>query len=122
MNPLLWLMIIAPSTVLGAILFLWVYQNNADTASLERDRMRLEQMKFDRDFAAAWNGKTILEPEADEIAALQARIKQRERVAEAAALERCQKLERMSAQLNRSLMESGGSASVGHCQGEGIHK
>ena len=55
LNPLTWLLVLAPAAVIGALLFVWVYQSNSSTADLERDRMRLESMEFDRDAAAAWN-------------------------------------------------------------------
>ena len=37
LNPLTWLLVLAPAAVIGALLFVWVYQSNSSTADLERD-------------------------------------------------------------------------------------
>jgi len=109
-NPLMWLFVLAPAAVIGALLFIWVYESNTATADLERDRMRLESMEFDRDAAAAWNGEKIEAPSADSIEALRARIEAKEAAADAANAARCQKMDELAQRLNETLQEQGGSA------------
>lgn len=110
LNPIAWLFVLAPAAVIGALLFVWVYQSNSDDADLERERMRLDAMEFDRDAAAAWNGQQIQGPNDDEIAELRARIKAKQQAADAAASERCRKMADLAAQLDETLKKQGGSA------------
>ena len=59
MNPLNWLLIVAPAAVLAALLFVLIYQQTESTAQIERQRIHLESLRFDRDFAKAWNGEDL---------------------------------------------------------------
>ena len=95
LNPLTWLLVLAPAAVIGALLFVWVYQSNSSTADLERDRMRLESMEFDRDAAAAWNGQPLQGPNTEDMAQLRSR---------------CQRMADLAARLDTTLQEQGGSA------------
>ncbi|EDQ9622632.1 hypothetical protein ACRTJ0_004596 [Salmonella enterica subsp. enterica serovar Cerro] len=110
LNPLTWLLVLAPAAVIGALLFVWVYQSNSSTADLERDRMRLESMEFDRDAAAAWNGQPLQGPNTEEMDQLRSRINAKESAADAAAAERCQRMADLAARLDTTLQEQGGSA------------
>ncbi|EKO2815814.1 hypothetical protein ACN3YC_004500 [Salmonella enterica subsp. enterica serovar Cerro] len=110
MNPLTWLLVLAPAAVIGALLFVWVYQSNSSTAELERERMRLESMEFDRDAAAAWNGQPLQGPSEEDMAQLRSRINAKQNAADAAAAERCKRMAELAARLDASLQEQGGSA------------
>ena len=59
MNPISWLLIVAPVAVLGALLFVLIYQHTDATAHIERQRIYLESLRFERDFAKAWNGEDL---------------------------------------------------------------
>lgn len=110
-NPLTWLVVVAPAAALGAALFIWVYQDNTATADLERDRLRLESMEFDQSFAQAWNGQKITAPSGEDMARLRERIEQKEAAAELAAAQRCAKLAAVAGRLDSQLGATGGKAS-----------
>ena len=109
-GPLAWLFVLAPATVLGALLFVWVYQSNSSTADLERERMRLESQEFDRTATAAWNGQPLQEPSMEDIEKLRSRINAKQKAIDADAAERCRTMERIAAGLDATLQGHGGSA------------
>lgn len=91
-NPLSVAVFVAPAAVIGALVFVWIYQDQTETTGLERDRMRLESAEFDRDFSRAWNGEALEAPADADLVALRAQVDQREQSAANAAQERCQRL------------------------------
>lgn len=110
LNPLTFLLVLAPAAVIGALLFIFVYDGATTTADLERDRMRLESLEFQRDAAAAWNGGRLEAPDADEIARLRERIAGREAAADAAAAERCARMAELADNLSDTLKQGKGPA------------
>lgn len=109
-SPITWLLIVAPTAVLAAVLFLFVFEKNDETAALERDRLNIQRLEFDRDFATAWNNERMEAPDPTELAALKNKLVAKERAAEAAEKERCKKMQALSAELENTLKASGGSA------------
>lgn len=103
LNPLTFLLIMAPAAVIGAVLFIYVYQSSTATADLERDRIRLESLEFRQEAAAVWNGEKVPGIDPEELAQLRQRIASKEQAAENAAQERCERLAAFGEQLTGSL-------------------
>ena len=61
-SPLAIMAVIAPSALLGALLFFFVYDEHSTKNDIQRDKHQLETMKFDRDFSNAWNGDSVTPP------------------------------------------------------------
>lgn len=103
MNPITWLFIAAPAAVLAALLFLWVYQDNTERGDLMRERQAVEHLEFDRDFANAWNGEQLQAPKQADIDAARAKVAAIEQAKEAREAERCQKLAKLSTELENTI-------------------
>lgn len=93
-----------PALIIGTLFFVWVYQDNKETADLERDRIRLESMKFDSDFKKAWDGEAIGSGDLEiEIAKLKAELQEKELAIKDAQNERCERLNQVSDELAKDL-------------------
>lgn len=103
MNPLTWLFIAAPTAVIAALIFLWLYQDNRAVVDLERDRHRVEQMEFNRDFSRAWNGQPIEGPAQEEIDALKGQIAAKEAVNKENERLNCERMNRLAGELGDQL-------------------
>lgn len=115
MNPLVWLVVVAPAAALAGLLFVWVYQDQTDRAELQREQSRVERQEFDRDFAAAWNGGALKEPETSELEKSRARVAALEARREAAELDRCKRLASLANELEGVVV---GSGSPDNCKQE----
>jgi len=105
-NPITWLFIIAPTAVLGAVLFIWVYQDTTERGEEMRQQQKLDHLEFDRNFANAWNGERIEAPGNGEIEAQRQKLAAMEQVKQARDLERCRKLAELSGQLETTIKGS----------------
>ncbi|MCS5798181.1 hypothetical protein LNN94_27315 [Klebsiella pneumoniae subsp. pneumoniae] len=77
-SPLAIMAVIAPSALLGALLFFFVYDEHSTKNDIQRDKHQLETMKFDRDFSNAWNGDSVTPPKENDIASMEEKIKMKE--------------------------------------------
>lgn len=103
LNPLTWLLIVAPTAVLAAVIFIWLYQDNRAVVDIERDRHRVEQMEFNRDFAQAWNGKPIEGPAQAEIDALKGKVAAKEAAQAENEKLNCERMNRLAGELGSQL-------------------
>lgn len=103
MNPITWLFIIAPTAVLGALLFVWVYQDNTERGEVMREQQKIERLEFDRDFANAWNGEQIEAPEQGEIDAAKAKLAAIEQAKAVRQQQRCEKLAELAGDLESTI-------------------
>lgn len=102
-GPLTWLLIVAPTAVLAALIFIWLYQDNRAVVDLERDRHRVQQMEFDRDFSQAWNGGTLQAQPQAEIDALKAQVQAKEAVQKEAERVNCERVNQLAKELGGQL-------------------
>lgn len=102
-GPLTWLLIVAPTAVLGAVIFVWLYQDNRAVVDLERDRHRVQQMEFDRDFAQAWSGKQIDGPAQADIDALKGSLAAKEAAQAENEKRNCERMNRLASELGGQL-------------------
>jgi Na+/phosphate symporter len=99
MNPMQWLLIAAPATVIAAILFIGVFERVDNTAEVQREKAQLQQMEFDQDFASAWNGEAISSPSENEIEAQRTKVKELQAIALKAREQQKEKLAELADQL-----------------------
>lgn len=99
MNPMQWLLIAAPATVIAAILFIGVFERVDNTAEVQREKAQLQQMEFDQDFASAWNGEAISSPGENEIEAQRTKVKELQAIALKAREQQKEKLAELADQL-----------------------
>jgi hypothetical protein len=57
------LFVVAPATVLAAILFFFMYEDFDAERGLERHKSNVKQAEFNEDFAAAWGGDNVAKPD-----------------------------------------------------------
>jgi uncharacterized protein HemX len=103
MNPPVWLLAAGPAAVAALLIYFLVYQDTTATARVERERQHLEALRFDRDFARAWNGQEL------ESSGLEARIREAEgrlRQAEQTAADRQKPLEELARGLDEITPET----------------
>jgi len=81
---ILWL--IAPAAMIGAVIFFFVYEQNTENQDIQRAKMELQQSKFDKDFATAWNTGTV--ELKDDVASKKMKLEQIEKDAERKKTER----------------------------------
>lgn len=103
MNPIQWLLIAAPATVIAAVLFVGVFERVDNTAEIQRESVELKQMEFDKEFAAAWNGQGISAPGADEIKQKKAHLVKLKELAAKAKQEQNEKVEQLVRQLTAEI-------------------
>lgn len=103
MNPMHLLLFIAPATVIGAILFVGVFDQLDDTAEIERETIHIEKMEFDQDFASAWNGGNISAVDQQEITQKKVQLQELKDLASKAKAQKKEQLARFAEELQGSL-------------------
>lgn len=111
MNPLVWLFVVAPAAALAALIFLWVYKDQSNTAELQREQHRASQLEFNRDFAAAWNGERIETPNPSELERSRARVAALEERRDAESEETCKRLAQLAEGLEGVVLAESGQPS-----------
>lgn len=102
-GPLTWLLIVAPTAVLAALIFVWLYQDNRAVVDLERDRHRVQQMEFDQDFAKVWNGGKIEAPAQADIDALKGQLAKKEAAQAENERLNCERMNQLAGELGGQL-------------------
>ncbi|MDF4311326.1 hypothetical protein CKA27_25815 [Vibrio coralliilyticus] len=103
MTPIHWLLIVCPAAVLGAVLFIGVFERVDNTAEEQRATVQLKQMEFDKQFADAWNEGVIKGPSDAELEEQRALVKELKDLARKARESQRQDLERLAQQLQGQL-------------------
>lgn len=103
MNPIQWLLIAAPATVIAAVLFVGVFERVDNTAQIQRETVELKQMEFDQEFASAWNGQGVSAPGADEIEQKKAHLAKLKELAAKAKQEQNEQIEQLVEQLTAEI-------------------
>lgn len=106
-SPLAIIAVIAPSALLGAFLFFFVYDEHSMKNDIQRDRHQLETMKFDRDFSNAWNGDSVTPQKENDITSMEERIKRKEEKAEEEKEERERRMKKILEDVENKIANSG---------------
>lgn len=106
-SPLAIMAVIAPSALLGALLFFFVYDEHSTKNDIQRDKHQLETMKFDRDFSNAWNGDSVTAPKENDITSMEEKIKMKEDKAKKEKEERERRIKKIQEDVERKITTSG---------------